>query len=398
MKYFALLSVSLTIFVGLYYLIIFGFAPAWEGDSIAYHIPIAKLIQNGSIFQSIPQDKNGIYFYPGNSSALIALFLILGIPLNLFNLLSWIVLAIIMFFIGVKFGLKRDWAILFSGSVITLNTVTRLIPTQVADIWITVFFFLAILLLEKKTYRTMTYLLIGIVIGVVIGMKYSGPLYALVLGFLYTKKFLKGLNIYKFLIFLIPILSLGGIWYFRNFIFVGNPIYPANLPNLAGHPNFQDQNFALWRTPFAYHDGLFRIVEAFISEYIFWTISPLIGLTIFIFNRYKKLPFTLPLKLQSVLNLGLLLLTVSLLLPIPTINIISNMRYLLICMIPFILGMFLLAQSMKKIELLAILALLNSVFVLSQLHFRPKLAFIYIVFLAIIFLKYDILMKYIKAK
>ena len=58
-----------------------------EGDSLNYHIPIAKNILSGNIiFQ-----KNIIeieQWYPGATEVILGLFILLHIPLNLFNVLA----------------------------------------------------------------------------------------------------------------------------------------------------------------------------------------------------------------------------------------------------------------------------------------------------------------------
>lgn len=59
-----------------------------EGDSLAYHIPIARTVLNGQFFH--PTDVLG--FYLSNVEVLLAFFILLHIPLNLFNVVAVLLL------------------------------------------------------------------------------------------------------------------------------------------------------------------------------------------------------------------------------------------------------------------------------------------------------------------
>ena len=109
-----------------------------EYDSITYHIPLAKSILNGRIFYP---DK--LHFpnstFPAASELILALLLFFHIPLNLFNIIAWIVLIYLLFRLGNAYKLKQSTYI-FVLSIITLPTIVRLLLTQTVDVWFAVFF------------------------------------------------------------------------------------------------------------------------------------------------------------------------------------------------------------------------------------------------------------------
>jgi hypothetical protein len=96
-----LAKISLVIFsfLLLYYGFAGGTSAVWDGDSIAYHIPIAKLILSGKIFNpagqtySVEVDR-GMVFSPGASEIILSLFILARIPLNLLD-----VAGILIFFL-----------------------------------------------------------------------------------------------------------------------------------------------------------------------------------------------------------------------------------------------------------------------------------------------------------
>ena len=60
-----------------------------EGDSLAYHIPIAKSVLDASVF-SPSREGYALGFYPGSAEVILAGFMFLNLPLNLYNVLGWI--------------------------------------------------------------------------------------------------------------------------------------------------------------------------------------------------------------------------------------------------------------------------------------------------------------------
>ena len=78
----------------------------------------------------------------------------------------------------------------------------------------------------------------GLAAGLLIGTKFTGILYAgpflLVIGWSFIKKFIKSKKpahfFKKLLCIFLPILMTAGFWYVRNWIDIGTPLYPVEIP------------------------------------------------------------------------------------------------------------------------------------------------------------------------
>ncbi|HSW97731.1 MAG TPA: hypothetical protein VLF89_07950, partial [Candidatus Saccharimonadales bacterium] len=167
----SLAKVSLIFF--LYILLYYFFAgiasTPREGDSLAYHIPIAKSIVDGTFIH--PQYTFDHDYFPGSFESILAVFMSLHIPLNLYNLCAIISLFFATRYLAVVFGLKNSYAILFAVTICTLNVILRWIQAQTVDIWLGSFYIFVLALLYKPRDKTGYYVLIGFLLGMLIGTK-----------------------------------------------------------------------------------------------------------------------------------------------------------------------------------------------------------------------------------
>lgn len=349
MKSLALAALAIWTFIFAYFLYKGVTTVPWEGDSLAYHLPLARniLARNFSRLASLE-------YYPGAGETILAIFMGLQLPLNLYNLLGWSLLCYMVFRLGKHFGLASPLAIVLATSVGALTSVVRLIPTQTIDIWLAIFYLWTVLLLESPQKTWIYFLKLGCGLGLIIGTKYSGPLFLLPLLIIYAPKFIKTFQT-KALISLLPISMLGLSWYLRNWILKGNPLYPS------GSADFHLLNWQLWKTPLFTAFGGFKLLEALISEYLVWAIAPLLALR----SGDTKLKF-----------LGFANLTVCMFLPTWPENIISDLRYTYIAFIPCMLAIFLWFQRRGQAKHIALVALATMVAVIPQLDYFPKLFFV----------------------
>ncbi len=319
----------------------------WEGDSLAYHLPIARNLLSGqySNFQNL------LEYYPGASEIILVALMATHVPLNLFNLFGWLFLATVCYRMARHFGLKNELSVVFSVSVALLTSVVRLIPTQTVDIWLAAFYLYSVLLLEKPKNTWRYYLLLGTSMGMIIGSKYSGPLFVLPLIVLYGPRFIRKINI-KLLVGLIPITVLGLSWYLRNWLFEGSPAYPS-----SSH-SFRLLNWQLWKTPLLIPNGTFLLFQALLSEYLIWIISPIIALK----TKISPLKF-----------LGFANLLICMFLPTWPENIISDLRYTYVAFIPLMLVTFLYFQRRNASEKISHIAIFAMISVIPQLDYFPKL-------------------------
>lgn len=330
-----------------------------EGDSIAYHIPIAKNLWNGGLLN--PQDI--LHFYPSIGEAILSVFMMLHIPLNMFNILAIVFLFFGAQRLGREYGLSKDVAIVFAVALCTMQLTMRWMFTQVVDIWVAVFFIYSLILLHKPSKSLTYYVSLGITMGLLIGTKNSTPVFALILLIFYRQNFTKHLTLKRFLSFLLPVVVLGCFWYIRNSVIMGNPLYPQAVLSFKGSPNW---NILEWHVGEIVLMKPLNMFNAFVSEYMIWIFALLVP---FVTSKNENV--------KTLARLGYCNLLFFLYLPTtPEYNImVSSFRYSYPAFIPLILCIFLLSQEYKNELQLGIIVFLNML-VLIVPPYRPKILFV----------------------
>jgi hypothetical protein len=381
------LFVALFSFVLLYFAYLgFTTTPVQLGevDSLTYHIPVAESISRGN-FVDLSHIKQGLGYYPAVGEIVLSLFIKLNIPLNLFN-----VLGLVLLFFGCRhaarvFGLSKITSLVFATTFSLLPTVLRLVLTQTIDIWLAVFFLWSLSLLQKPRQSVSYFLKIGFSLGLLVGVKYSGILLTLALLVVYSRKLFSVLTTRRIIVFSIPFFILGLSWYVRNWIVAGNPIYPVAFLNLQADPNFHATDWTSIKVLFE-PGGFWLMTQALVSEYLFWSLAPLLAILISFYSKIKKrkelLKNLMPLVVLAVINFIIFL-------PQPSLFnaqiVVSNMRFVYPAMIPLMLFMFLVAKRLRILKEIAIIALLSSISVLPQLEYMPKLVIVWLIVIATIF-------------
>lgn len=364
-----------------------------EGDSLSYHIPIAQTILTGEFlhphYKLLYEHKyawDRMYF-PAASEFILALFLFSHVPLNLYNVLAWILLLISGYLLARSYKLDSKFALIFAFTVCTLNTVLRWLNAQTVDIWLAVFFMLSLTLFQKPKSTVFYFVKLGFVLGMLFGTKYSGSSFAIVLLLLYGFSLLKYINLQKFIGFIIPFILLGIFWYIRNYLATGNPIYPVGISYIGG----QVIDIQVWQAFLYYPVDMFN---SLILEFRIWSLVLLIPFLYFLYLVLTKKKVTeLPKKLiyLAVINFILFLFFPS----APENNIhISNYRLAYPVFIPLILFVFIFAKVKDRIKELTTISIANMV-MLPPMQIYPKLVFIYIP-VAIVLFKTKILSKFFK--
>ncbi len=331
-----------------------------ESDSLVYHIPIAREFAKGNFMP--PKIYQGLGFYPSASELILSIFVFLKLSLNTFGVLAFISLFFIAKKVAEVFGVSKETAIVYAGVIVTLQSVLRWPLTQTVDIWLAVFF-LASLYLLKKTGQTYKYFLsLGIVNGFLIGTKYSGLPFFLILICIFGKEVFTKIDFRKLIIYLIPVLIFGFSWYIRNFALTGNPLYPASLPYLMGDVTFTQQDSSILTT--IIKDPLFilKIIEATFSEFLVWSFVLILPLYIFWNKSYSKEIYNL--------NLVGMLVFIVFVLFLPSSPIVSNLRYIYPAISVLVLSVFLIFKN--KESLLFAVCLMSAMFSLVNLDYHPK--------------------------
>ncbi len=358
-----------------------------EGDSLNYHIPIAKSYLNGDIF--FPEKIKGAVFLkhsPGASEGILSILYLFGIPPNLYNVFGVIFLFFSLLFLGKNFKLSRELNVIFATSIVTLNGIVRWLDTQIIDIYLAAFFVLSLALLKNPEKKISYFIKLGLVLGMLIGSKYTGMLFASVLFIIFIKNLLPFLSFRNIVAFATPFFLVGLSWYLRNYLRTGNPTYPQGFLFFKD-AGFDILKFQVIKVVTGSWYGLIGTLNAFISEYMVWVLAVPISL----YSGVKKL-----LKrtsddkgIYSLLLVGILNLVIYAFLPSDNKDyiMVSVIRYSYSAMIPFILALFLVAKKLKKEKVLGVVTISSMMWVGFPTLYNPKLVFVFIPIALFIFLK-----------
>ncbi len=371
-----------------------------EGDSLAYHIPIARSIIDGKIIDPQKFEASPFLKYsPGSSEILLVPLILFGLPLNIYNVIAVAVLFLACIFVGKRVGLSQNLSIIFAVSICSLNTIVRWMNTEIIDIWLLVFFLLSLGLLEKPEKNSRYFLILGASIGMLVGSKFTGPVISFILFIFYIKNLTRYLNIKRTLFFFIPFTLLGISWYLRNFLLTGNPIYPQPFLFLkGGGSQFTILNISVLKVLSNYPKGFIMTLNAYIAEFTIWALAFFVC-AYFEIKRVLNKRFKTPGKTLKVFLIGLSSLVLFLFLPSAFQEhiTVSVFRYSYPAFILFILCTFLIAEKYKKEELLSIISISN-IFILGFPYtYYPKLVFIYIPVILLV-LYFEKINKYLGVK
>ncbi len=362
-----------------------------EGDSVAYHIPTAKNILRGEILKP----DSYLAYYPSIGEILLAIFILLKISLNLFNVLAAICLFISCFFLAKKYNLSKENSFFFAFSITTLNVVLRWLNAQIIDIWLAVFYVCSLLAILNLSKKWQSFLILGIFLGLLLGTKYSAPLFVFILVILFWNKIKSNLNFSNFLVGSFPSLILGLSWYIRNLILVDNPFYPQPFLIFKGYKPWDLLNIHIYQI-LLLKPTFF--LNAIISEISFWSILIFLISLVFSLNyigRDSSLTLRMTEKFKIIFNnslfkslLFLFILNFLGFLVLPTIfrysNVVSSFRYSLPVFIPGILLIFIIFQKLKKENYLYFLSIVNALVILIP-PYRPKITIFIFLITIIIF-------------
>ena len=345
-----------------------------ESDSLDYHIPIAQSIEENGLF-SPPKLNLGLGYYPAVGESILSLFMRLEIPLNIFNLFSLCILFYISSKLSLAWGVKKPFNYIFAFVITTANSVLRLVLAQTIDIWLAIFFAWSLYLYKNFKNTSFYFFTLGSALGMLLGVKYSGIFYVTLLLIIFGKYLSNLREPRKLVAFIVPFLLFGLSWYIRNYLLVGNPIYPGRLLDLPHDAQFTLQDDNPFRTLLFVKSGYINLFQSLISEYLFWGLTFLF-LPAVIFYHKEKAKFG-NIKLLSLISI--LSFVIFLFLPSRPQNIVSDIRYLFPSFMTAVLTFFLLSQKKGFLIELSVVALLGSVATLSQFDYRPKIIILWLI-------------------
>ncbi len=353
-----------------FYFLYFGItttpAQLRESDSLAYHIPIAQKLTSGSFLP--PDLPLGLGHYPAVAETILSLFIILGLPLNTFNVLGFAFLFYFSKKTGESFGLSKEVSVIFAVSIVTLQSVLRWPLSQTVDIWLAAFFLAALYFLMSVKRDVSDFFKLGVALGFLVGTKYSGLFYAIALMAIFGKTFLQKVQITKIIALVTPLTFLGFSWYFRNYLLTGNPFYPGNFWFFQGHPDFPRTDFVNWTLGGNIVKNstiLWKFIEAEVSEFLGWVLALALPLYAFVKRKIAN-------NILSLCQLGVLTFFIFIfILPTWPGIIVSNLRFTYPTMASLILAAFLMFKKHSP-ELFSF-SLLNVMGAVINLSYHPKL-------------------------
>jgi len=261
-------------------------------------------------------------------------------------------------------------------SIVTLPTVIRLLLTQTVDIWFAIFFVWILFLLQKPEKKIGYFFQLGLSMGLLIGSKYSGPLFLFALLAIQGRKVISHFSFWRFVAFLLPFSLFGLSWYIRNMLVFSNPFYPAPFLWMKGTPAFSPEVFLNHLSMIiTTKNGLLYTTNAILSEYLFW---PIICITT-IYFAYKSKPQSVSDKERRLLILGFMGVIIYLIIPGYAYNYnnyVSEIRYSIPVIISFILLFFNSVSKMAISQYVYIFVLLNGVAIITlffQGSYHPKI-------------------------
>jgi hypothetical protein len=364
------------------------YAPT-EADSLYYHIPLAKGFLQGDWGFGGTYANMHMYF-PAATEVFLAIQLALHIPLGYFNLFAILALTASCYLLGRSYILAQRDALLFATTIGTLYGVVRWMHAQTVDIWLAAYYCAVLTLLQKPKDRWWYYINTGIFLGLLIGSKYSGPLFAVGIAIIYLLQFAQIFQMpissfqriqasahtaaFKLLVGGSLLILIGGFWYGRNWWVTGNPVYPLDtmlFPGVAGNEIIA---LPVWK---AYLHYPTQMIDGVISEFLIW---PLVGIGIvawFAYSWVVSRNFLTHTSIVPVLPLVLLALwnfLIFLFLPSgESMQLhVSQYRFAYVVIIPLILAAFVLAREFSILRKIVIVSTLLHLQVLPLLPYRPK--------------------------
>jgi dolichol-phosphate mannosyltransferase len=372
--------IAFFLFVIYFYSIITNFFGAFvpvpaTGDSFYYHIPVAKNVLNGNIFFQ----KNIIeieQWWPGASHIILALFMLFHFPVNLFNVIGTIVFSIALYVLGKEFLKDKTMSLIFSLTISYSYAMFRLPFTQTIDIWLAAYFMVLVVLFENPKKDNKYFLITGFLSGMLVGSKYTGPIFLLALLMVYFKKLVKCINVQRLILFLVPFTLFGISWYIRNLILTGDPFYPQSVLFFKG-PWDSATGYLSIQTWNAILNDPIKLLNALISEFNSWPILFLIIPVFVVYRKAVKISYPMWPKFKRVLWVFALCLLFSLIFPSDKvyIGIVASMRHVFVLHALGVLLVFLVAKYFKKEKAVALISLTN-IFVISLHPYHPKLSLI----------------------
>lgn len=358
--------------------------PPSEGDSLTIHIPAAERIINRTIFQL---DYTKDLFYPSAVELILALFILLKIPLGLFNIIGVLALFIGSLLLGKELFRDINYSLVFAVSASLLHGIIRWSLTQKPDIFMlaSLAFLLWIVLKQKR--KIIDYLLLGLFCAFFIGAKFNGPVFLIVVLLPFYNLFIKEFSWKKLSVFIIPFTIVGLSWYLRNIYITGDPVYFPDYTNIISQGSISNY------TIYAYLTQPLQMANGYLSEFMLWSLGIFL-IPFFLYKNRKNINDKINSTILKSSVSAFVILIISLAFPYRALyhQMVGTMRYTLPMIFLIMICIFLIFKKYGHERLLAITVI--PMIIVSQMQdYHPKIILLAIPLIWIIYFRKYLLPK-----
>ncbi len=214
-------------------------------DDLTYHLPaVYEFINHEKIFL-VAINYRGHFAFPMNAELLFlwpVIFIKNLIPIGLVQYFYGLYAVVVIYALSKEMRLKTQTSMFIGLCFFFSPVVLAQAGVGYIDLIVSVFYLTAIFFSVRfyRTQRPIYLYLCAVSIGLIVGMKYTMLLCALVLQVLIlpglSRKKLKQAGLYLFIITIFC-----SYWYLRNFLILGHPFYPFNISGLEStYTSFSD--------------------------------------------------------------------------------------------------------------------------------------------------------------
>jgi hypothetical protein len=251
--------------------------PPTDFDGLAQHIPIASFfLQNGNI-APINTPYRGILAYPASGSLIMAWSMLASAGPQALDLVQWpfwLLGIFALYQIARLAGASRPNALVGSSVFALAPIVVLQARASYVDLMLAVLCLVALaLLVDRRLPTRWVAFSVGGTLGVMVGLKYAGLIYAILLGIGLLirvgidrrKQWRTGLIDMSSAILCAS--TLGGYWYVRNWLGLNNPVWPMTV-QLGNWRVFE----GVWTTATFYQDALPPLLTGLSYPAQLWTV------------------------------------------------------------------------------------------------------------------------------
>jgi len=218
-------------------------------DDLNYHLPpIYEYFNHQKIFL-LPVEYKGLFALPMNAELLFLwplLFFKNLIPIGLVQFFYGIFGISVIYVLSRQLSLKRETSIFIGLCFFFSPVVLAQAGVAYIDLIVSVFFLVSLYFSIRfySTEKSIYLFLAAISIGLILGMKYTMILTAIILQIIIVPRLIRRRK-KELIIFLLLIFICSSYWYIRNYFILGNPFYPFDLSGLQStYTSFSDLNLA----------------------------------------------------------------------------------------------------------------------------------------------------------